>query len=88
VPRVEPSTDPTARLLRSWEGLNNYLRSATEDRVLLPLLRRAIELGARTQVIERLYQRYSTLRHQREHAALLDATNKRKEGRQWEFPIA
>jgi hypothetical protein len=74
-------------LLRGWGPLNAHLRAVQDDRALLPLLRRAVESGARAQVMDRLYQRYSHLRRQRERAALIEAVLNSREGREWEFPL-
>ena len=82
---VAPSTEPT-QLLRSWTELNDYLRSVTEYRELLPLLEYALAHKSRELVVKRVYQRLTRLRAVQERKLLQKAIHRGAE--KWEFPIA
>jgi hypothetical protein len=68
-PPVGPSTEPR-KLLKNWSALNAYLRTISSSRELISLLRFALEEETRSQVIERIYGRYTKLRSDEERKAL------------------
>lgn len=54
----------------SWRKLNDQLSTMTEQQVL-DLLTNERQTGKRVTVLERLHQRYTTLRAARERAEIL-----------------
>lgn len=54
----------------SWRKLNDQLSTMTEQQVL-DMLNNERQIGKRVTVLERLHQRYTTLRAARERAEIL-----------------
>lgn len=59
----------------SWRKLNDQLSTMTEQQVL-DLLTNERQSGKRVTVLERLHQRYTTLRAARERAEILKEATK------------
>ena len=59
----------------SWRKLNDQLSTMTEQQVL-ELLNAERHTGKRVTVLERLHQRYTTLRAARERAEILKEATK------------
>lgn len=59
----------------SWRKLNDQLSTMTEQQVL-DLLTNERQTGKRVTVLERLHQRYTTLRAARERAEILKEATK------------
>ena len=59
----------------SWRKLNDQLSTMTEQQVL-DLLINERQTGKRVTVLERLHQRYTTLRAARERAEILKEATK------------
>lgn len=59
----------------SWRKLNDQLSTMTEQQVL-EMLNAERQTGKRVTVLERLHQRYTTLRAARERAEILKEATK------------